>query len=336
VDLHVGAGSRTAVVGPSGSGKTTLLRIIAGFDLPDAGRVTLGETLLADGPNALPAHRRGIGIVTQDGSLFPHLTIAENIGFGLPRGSEGRGARIERLIDMVGLDRTMLKRKPDELSGGQQQRVALARALAREPKLMLLDEPFSALDTGLRAQTRKAVGDLLIAAGITTILVTHDQAEALSFADQVAVMRDGLLQQVGPPRELYLRPRTPMIARFLGDAIILPAVMAAGLADCALGRLAVDDPGRTGPVEIMLRREQVSIAPRPEHAAGLALAEILDVEFGGPFSTVTVRLHTREGAAVAPVGEPLILRGTGPDLLSGGDVVAIAVTGTAHVFSAPA
>jgi len=334
VDLRVASGSRTAVVGPSGSGKTTLLRIIAGFEVPDAGRVTLGETLLADGPNAVPAHRRGIGIVTQDGSLFPHLTIAENIGFGLDRGSEGRAAKIEGLIDMVGLERAMLQRKPDELSGGQQQRVALARALARQPKLMLLDEPFSALDTGLRAQTRKAVGDLLAAAGITTILVTHDQAEALSFADQVAVMRDGLLQQVGTPRELYLRPRDPMTARFLGDAIILPAMIAAGHADCALGRLAVDDADRAGSVEIMLRREQVSIAPRPEHAAGLALADILDVEFGGPFSTVTVRLRDRDGGVAATPAEPIVLRGTGPDLLSAGDVVAVAVTGPAHVFAA--
>src|SRR5262245_32148752 len=211
VDLAIEEGSRTAVVGPSGSGKTTLLRIVAGFDTPDQGRVMMGGQVLADGPKFVAAHQRGIGIVAQDGALFPHLTIAENVGFGLDRRDPQRGTRIAELMDMVGLDRAMLARRPDEISGGQQQRVALARALARRPRLMLLDEPFSALDTSLRASTRKAVADLLGQAGITTILVTHDQAEALSFADQVAVMRDGKLPQVGTPRELYLRPRDAMV-----------------------------------------------------------------------------------------------------------------------------
>ena len=141
----------------------------------------------------MPAHRRGIGVVAQDGALFPHLSVADNIGFGLARDEAGRAERIAELLDMVELDKAILRRRPHELSGGQQQRVALARALARKPRLMLLDEPFSALDTGLRDTMRKAVAELLEAAGITTILVTHDQAEALSFADQVAVMRDGRL-----------------------------------------------------------------------------------------------------------------------------------------------
>jgi iron(III) transport system ATP-binding protein len=161
VDLSVPAGSRTAIVDPSGSGKTTLLRIIAGFEAPDAGSVTLAGENLADGPDTIPAYRRCIGVVMQDGALFPHLSIAGNIGFGLERSSSYRARRIAELMRMVELDVAMLDRRPDELSGGQQQRVALARALAREPRLMLLDEPFSALDAGLRSSTRKMVTNLL-------------------------------------------------------------------------------------------------------------------------------------------------------------------------------
>ena len=343
VDLRVPAGSRTAIVGSSGSGKTTLLRIIAGFEEPDVGQVVLGDELLADGPGAtVPTHRRGIGIVAQDGALFPHLSISDNVGFGLPRAMPGRGGRIAELMAMVGLDAAMLGRKPDELSGGQQQRVALARALACRPRLMLLDEPFSALDTGLRAQTRKAVGDLLSAEGITSILVTHDQAEALSFADQVAVMREGRLEQTGSPRELYLRPKNPMIARFLGDAIVLPALAADGFADCALGRLPVDDRRIAGAVDIMLRCEQVALAAqadggKPAEPAA-ALGDVIDVEFGGTVSTVTIGLRSLPPANVGSAkplgqpGEPLVVRRADLGFLSAGDVVTITVTGQAHVF----
>ena len=206
-------------VGPSGSGKTTLLRIIAGFEAPDAGRVTLGGQVLADGANAVPAHQRGIGFLPQDGALVLHLTVAGNVGFGLPRSTPGRAERIAELMDMVVLDTAMLARRPHELSGGQQQRVALAQ----RPQLILLDEPFLALDTGLCASTHKAVAKLLGSTDITTILVTHDQAEALSFADQVAVMREGRLVQAGRPLDLYLRPNDAANAGFLGDSIVLQA-----------------------------------------------------------------------------------------------------------------
>ncbi|MDQ0467848.1 ABC transporter ATP-binding protein [Labrys wisconsinensis] len=330
VDLTVAAGSRTAVVGPSGSGKTTLLRVVAGFEAPDAGGVTLEGEVLADARGAVPAHRRGIGVVAQDGALFPHLTIAENIGFGLERGDPGRAARIAELMAMVGLETAMLRRRPDELSGGQQQRVALARALARRPRLMLLDEPFSALDTGLRASTRKAVADLLSGAGIATILVTHDQAEALSFADQVAVMREGRLSQVGTPRELYLRPRDAMIAEFLGEAIILPARIAGGWAECALGRVGVDDRELSGAAEIMLRPEQVSLTPVPEGWAADAeptpLGEVVDTDFAGAACTVVVALR---GGGATP---PLLLRRSSLEIPAVGTLVRLAVAGTAHVF----
>jgi iron(III) transport system ATP-binding protein len=327
VDLAVAAGSRTAILGPSGSGKSTLLRIIAGFEAPDAGRVTLDGAVVADGPAATPAHLRGIGLVAQDGALFPHLSIADNIGFGLPRRAPHRADRIAELMAMVELDPAMLRRRPDQLSGGQQQRVALARALARSPRLMLLDEPFSALDTGLRASTRKAVTALLEAAGITTILVTHDQAEALSFADQVAVMRGGRLLQAGPPRELYLRPRDPMIAEFLGDAIILPAQLAEGWADCALGRIGVDDR-RRGPAQIMLRPEQLALAGDRADAPG-ALAEVAEIDFGGSVCSVTVQLPAGPAGA-----QRLLLRRPGLGLPAIGDRVRITVLGEAHVFAA--
>ncbi|MDB5892868.1 MAG: transporter ATP-binding protein [Rhodoferax sp.] len=334
IDLGVAAGSRTAIVGPSGSGKTTLLRIIAGFEFPDAGTVTLGGQRLADGPDAVPAHKRGIGFVPQDGALFPHLNVADNVGFGLARNLPGRAERIAELMDMVALDTAMLQRRPHELSGGQQQRVALARALAQRPRLMLLDEPFSALDTGLRAATRKAVAHLLTSAGITTILVTHDQSEALSFADQVAVMRGGQLVQVGTPMALYLRPRDPATAGFLGDTIVMPAEVASGFADCALGRIAVNQPERRGPAQIMLRPEQLQLSEVPvatvDTAGGTAcFGEVTDIDFGGPVCVVSVRL-----LGAPPASAPLQVRSPGIHVPPVGATVRIAVAGPAHVFEA--
>lgn len=333
VDLLVQPGSRTAIVGPSGSGKTSLLRVIAGFEVPDAGRVTLGGQLLADGPEAVPAHRRGIGYVPQDGALFPHLSVADNVGFGLARNDPQRSQRIAELMDMVSLDAAMLQRRPHELSGGQQQRVALARALALRPRLMLLDEPFSALDTGLRAATRKAVAQLLQSAGITTILVTHDQSEALSFADQVAVMRHGRLAQVGSPTELYLRPVDAATANFLGEAIVLPATLTAGWADCALGRVATHGTHHSGAAHIMLRPEQLQLSPLPAGTVQPALAHggygtVLEVDFCGPVSELSVRLL---GAADLP---PLLVRSSAVQPLALGDTVQISVLGAAHVFTA--
>ena len=333
VSLQVPAGSRTAIVGPSGSGKTTLLRIIAGFEAPDTGRVRLGGQLLADGPLVVPAHQRGIGFVPQEGALFPHLSVADNIGFGLARNTPGRSARISELTQMVALDAAMLTRRPHELSGGQQQRVALARALAKRPRLMLLDEPFSALDTGLRASTRKAVAQVLTAASVTTILVTHDQAEAMSFADQVAVMRAGRLVQVGTPQALYLRPVDPVTADFLGETIVLPAQVAHGRARCALGDIAVDDTQRSGAAQIMLRPEQLVInapdaeSPGPDNQACLGVVE--DVNFGGALCGLSVRLldaAQHGGALLLLVHMPAI------HIPPVGATVRISVSGQAHVF----
>ncbi len=335
VSLRVAAGGRTAIVGASGSGKTTLLRIIAGFEAPDAGRVSLDGTLMADGPRIVPAHQRGIGFVPQEGALFPHLSVADNIGFGLSRNDPGRSQRIAELMDMVALDKSMLARRPHELSGGQQQRVALARALAQKPMLMLLDEPFSALDTGLRASTRKAVAQLLDAAGVTTILVTHDQAEALSFADQVAVMRAGRLVQVGPPQELYLRPADAETALFLGEAIVLPAQLSRGVATCALGTIPAHASLPDGDAQIMLRPEQVRLETLDAAAADATpgcLGMVEDVDFGGALCGVSVRL----AAATHGDGGTLIHVRTGAigALPPAGTTVRVSVLGQAHVFPA--
>ncbi|MBB4230852.1 ABC transporter ATP-binding protein [Rhizobium mongolense] len=322
VTLDVAAGSRTAVVGPSGSGKTTLLRIVAGFERPDEGKVVLNGEVLADGSAALPAHKRGIGIVSQDGALFPHLSVADNIGFGFERRAPDREKRIVELLDMVELDRNMLTRRPHQLSGGQQQRVALARALGRKPRLMLLDEPFSALDTGLREHMRKAVARVLQTADITTILVTHDQAEALSFADQVAVLREGKLIQAGSPQSLYLRPKDRETALFLGDAVMLPAIIRNGFADCALGRVAVEG-SHQGKAEIMLRPEQIRVvADESEPAYG---GRVVEVEFGGATCTVAVSL---EGVALPPI----FIKTSSVALPEPGDRVRLDIAGKAHVF----
>jgi iron(III) transport system ATP-binding protein len=202
-DLRVQAGGRTAIVGPSGSGKTTVLRLIAGFDAPDTGSISLDGELVSNGRGVVvPAHRRRIGYVAQDGALFPHLTVGQNVAFGLARGADRR-TTVNELLELVSLDTELASRRPDQLSGGQQQRVALARALAPRPRLLLLDEPFSALDAELRVGTRDAAARLIREAGVTTILVTHDPDDALAFADQVVVMRDGRCVEVGTPDTVY-------------------------------------------------------------------------------------------------------------------------------------
>ncbi|QOF70115.1 ABC transporter ATP-binding protein [Aminobacter sp. SR38] len=340
IELAVAAGSRTAIVGPSGCGKTTLLRLIAGFEAPDAGSIVLDGTELAGNGDAMPAYRRGIGVVAQDGALFPHLSIADNIGFGMKLDEHARDERIAELAYVVGLDKAILRRRPHQLSGGQQQRVALARAMARKPRLMLLDEPFSALDTGLRASMRKAVAELLEQAGIATILVTHDQAEALSFADQVAVMRDGAFSQVGAPRDLYLRPKDRMIAEFLGDSIIMPArIVGGGIAECAIGHIGADSARPRDVARIMLRPEQVFLEPalRADVAnppPNVVFGEVVEAEFAGSVSTVALRvLNSLDPPDAAVIGNhPLILRRSFVDAPTVGAIVRINVLGKAHVF----
>ncbi len=291
IDLDLQPGTTTAVVGSSGCGKTTLLRLIAGFETPDAGTITLAGRQVASPESAVAPHRRGVGYVAQDGALFPHLTVGQNIAYGLraTARSEAR-ARVGELLETVSLDASYASRRPHQLSGGQQQRVALARALARHPVLMLLDEPFSALDTGLRASTRKAVAGLLTDAGVTTLLVT-------------AVMRDGRFTQVGSPEQVYRQPTDRFTAEFLGDCISLPCTVAAGVADCALGRIPVQRSAADGRATLVLRPEQlvatvVSDSERLDGVGTVTATEflghdlLLTIDPGGDTGPLIVRQHS--------------------------------------------
>ncbi|MBW4240653.1 ABC transporter ATP-binding protein [Enterobacter roggenkampii] len=321
LNLSVAPGSRTAIVGPSGSGKTTLLRILAGFETPDTGRIVMQGRTLFDENRFVPAHQRGIGFVPQEGALFPHLNVADNIAWGLDGTRHEKRQRVEALMEMVSLDRQLATHWPHEISGGQQQRVALARALAQRPSLMLLDEPFSALDTGLRAMTRKATADLLAEAGVASILVTHDQNEALSFATQVAVMRSGRFTQVGTPYEVYTRPVDEETALFLGDALILPAQLTAGYALCALGEVPTDNAHATGQGRVMLRPEQLSVTACASHESPIS---ILDVDFTGHLSTLTLGLAGQH--------EPVTLKTVSQLGWNPGTAVRIDIAGAARVF----
>jgi iron(III) transport system ATP-binding protein len=257
-DLQVRRGELVALLGPSGSGKTTLLRLIAGFETPDGGTVRIGGRAVAgDGVWEEPDRRR-IGMVFQDGALFPHLTVGENLAFGRPR-----PGRAQECLALVGLaDRA--GSYPHELSGGERQRVALARALAVDPEVVLLDEPFAALDEGLRAGLREEVATVLRAAGASALLVTHNQEEALSLADVVAVMRGGRIEQVGAPREIYDRPVSRWVAEFLGDADAVPGSVSGGVVTTELGPFPAS--GVHGAAEVLLRPEQVQIVQDSAHA----------------------------------------------------------------------
>ena len=304
IDLDLQSGTTTAVVGSSGCGKTTLLRLIAGFEAPDAGTITIDGRQVASPESAVAPHRRGVGYVAQDGALFPHLTVGQNIGYGLRGTARGEvRARVSELLETVSLDASYASRRPHQLSGGQQQRVALARALARHPVLMLLDEPFSALDTGLRASTRKAVARLLTNAGVTTLLVTHDQEEAMSIADQVAVMRDGRFTQVGSPQQVYRHPIDRFTAEFLGDCISLPCTVASGVADCALGRIPVQGSTADGPATLVLRPEQLvaTVVSDSERLDGVGTViatdflghdVLLTIDPAGDTAPIIVRQHS--------------------------------------------
>jgi iron(III) transport system ATP-binding protein len=277
VDLEAPTGALVAVLGGSGGGKSTLLRCIAGFHPVEAGTIALGERVVAGPGVDVRPERRRVGLVPQDGSLFGHLSVAGNVGYGLDRTAR-RGPRVAEMLELVGLG-GLGDRMPAELSGGQQQRVALARALAPGPALVLLDEPFTALDAGLRTEVRAQVVAALRAAGATAVLVTHDQQEALATADIVAVLRDGRVVQAGPPREIYDEPADLGVATFVGEAVLLPATVAAGCAATALGRLPVSGPDGVG--QLLVRPEQLHLEP-----ADGGRARVAEVVFHGPDTTV--------------------------------------------------
>ena len=259
-DLTLAAGELVALLGPSGSGKTTALRVLAGLESTDDGRI------LIDGDNVstLPTSRRDMGMVFQSYSLFPHLSAGQNVEFGLRMRrvpAAERRARAAEALALVGLD-THYDRYAHQLSGGQQQRVALARALVTRPRVLLLDEPLSALDAKVRVQLREEIRRIQTELGITTLFVTHDQDEALAVADRVAVMRDGRIEQVGTPEELYTRPASPFIADFVGLSNRLPGVVLHGFAAVHGVALPLVDPSQAdGPVHVFVRPEDLSLVP---------------------------------------------------------------------------
>ena len=225
LSITIEAGTFTAILGPSGCGKTTLLRAIAGLVAPDSGTIRFGKQLVSVSSLVLPPHKRRIGYVPQEAALFPHLSVAQNIAFALDKENytkDRRRAIVNEMLDLIGLAH-FGDRMPSQLSGGQQTRVALARALAIEPKIVLLDEPFSALDAALRNELREEVSTLLKKRETTTLMVTHDREEALVTADMIALMREGKIVQHGAPAEVYFAPATPYAAVSTGDALVLPA-----------------------------------------------------------------------------------------------------------------
>ncbi|MBS1839177.1 MAG: ABC transporter ATP-binding protein [Actinobacteria bacterium] len=346
VDLCVVAGSITAVLGPSGCGKTTLLRAIAGTERLDAGRIRIDGAVVVDAPVAgapvagadhgggrrsirVPPERRRVGLVPQEGALFPHLDVAGNIAFGIRSlGRAARRDRVEELLDLVELS-GCATRRTHELSGGERQRVALARALAPRPDVVLLDEPFSALDATLRAALRDEVASLLRRSATTALLVTHDRTEAMAMADEVAVMRAGRIVQVGRPDELYRRPIDAWTARFLGDVVVLPGRIVGDAVDCALGLLPLGDGigadcGADGSeVTVLLRPEQIV-----RRGDGATVGIVVAVRFLGPDVVVEIRIvgPTHTGCVVccrwsSSEGEPVI-----------GEQVSLAVVGPVRVL----
>jgi iron(III) transport system ATP-binding protein len=301
LDLCVDEGSFISILGPSGSGKTTLLRVIAGFERADNGCVRLRGEIVDDESHYVGAEHRRIGYVPQEGNLFPHLSVERNVSFGLKR-EERRGPRVSELLEMVGLA-GLADRYPHQLSGGQQQRVALARGLAIRPALVLLDEPFSSLDATLRASVRHDVRQILREAGTTAILVTHDQDEALSLADRVAIIRHGHISQFDSPSRLYMRPATPELAHEIGEANFLRGTANDGAVDTMLGRLEIDDPASIAgglangrELLVLVRPEQLVV--RDVGTRDLATARVLDTEFYGHDAVLKLHVDLEGGTTL--------------------------------------
>ena len=329
VSLEVEQQEFVTVLGPSGSGKTTLLRAIAGYLRPATGTVTIAGTIASNERTWLPPERRRIGIVPQEGALFPHLDVAGNIAFGL-RDKKNARARVAEMLEMVDLS-GLEKARPHELSGGQQQRVALARALAPAPSLVLLDEPFSSLDASLRIDVRTEVRRLLADIGTTAILVTHDQEEALSIADRVAVMSSGRIEQVDAPWTVYDDPSTLNVARFIGDLVELPVTeMQGSSAHTAIGWVPIRDhrESESSSRRVVLRPEQLvlvadrGVGPDPQAVPGT----VESIRYHGHDSLTSVRLDD---------GPVVDVRSAGGAGVAVGDPVRVVVTGTARMFADP-
>lgn len=286
--LHVYEGEVLALLGPSGCGKTTTLRLIAGLETPDEGRISLAGQEVSSSHVFVPPERRKLGLVFQDYALFPHLTVAQNIRFGLQKIIGDIDARVQEMLELTRLLQ-LSNRFPHELSGGEQQRTALARCLAPYPHMLLLDEPFSSLDASLRKELRAEVREILRETQITTILVTHDQEEALSMSDRLAVMFHGSVEQVGTPRELYWSPVRQEIALFMGETNLLPGQASGQVVECVLGQLPIQKQTE-GPVQVMLRPETIHVNLGTEGQRG----RVLDIEFYGHDQIISIELDSGE------------------------------------------
>ena len=300
ISLDVPRGSITAVIGPSGQGKTTLLRIIGGFEIPRNGVVRIGERVVNEqGKCLIASERRGVSIVPQEGALFPHLSVGGNVAFGLSqrRGTQAK-QRVAEVLEIVGLA-GMQKMRPHQLSGGMQQRVALARALAPHPELILLDEPFAALDMNLRESVRDETIRTLRAEGATVLWVTHDQEEALANSDQVAVLLDGHIRQVATPSELYAHPSDKQTAEFVGDVVVLNGSTTANsfVVSCALGELALSENATAdGDVHVVVRPEQMQVSSST--TSNSVSGEVVATKFFGHDGLIQARLASTEMVTV--------------------------------------
>ena len=305
-ELDVPPGTMLSLLGPSGCGKTTALRIIAGFERPDGGVVSIADRVVAGNGAWLPPEKRRVGMVFQDHALFPHMTVERNIGYGIEPPDTARLAAVMELVGLVGLE----DRMPHELSGGEQQRVALGRALAPGPGVILLDEPFSSLDATLRGRMRRDVRRILQEAGTTAIFVTHDQEEALSISDVVAVMRRGHVVQAGTPAQLYREPSSPWIAGFVGDGEFVDGTAEVGRVTTPLGTFPQFGDHR-GSVLVMIRPEWIHPVPTSD-----GLAVVADREFYGHDQVITLEF---------PDGRRLTSRTGNSPMLNIGDRVDIGV-----------
>ena len=294
VSFTVHPGEIFALLGPSGCGKTTTLRLIAGFEIADTGRIAMAERTLADSNIHVPPESRGIGFVFQDYALFPHKNVLENVAFGLRKVSkQTRQERAFAVLDMVGLT-NLHSRLPHHLSGGEQQRVALARAIIARPKLLLLDEPFSSLDPGLRQSTREEVRSLLKAEGISAVLVTHAQEEALSFAERLGVMKEGgTLEQIGTPETVYRHPKTAYVADFLGQTNFIRAHIKDGIAETPLGRVKVDG-ANSGSALLSIRPECLKMVASDAQSPTTKSGRVVGQAFKGHDFTYRVKIDEQD------------------------------------------
>ncbi|NUS64141.1 MAG: ABC transporter ATP-binding protein [Saccharothrix sp.] len=299
LDLELAEGELVSLLGPSGCGKTTALRVVAGFETADSGKV------LVDGRDltGVPANKRDMGMVFQAYSLFPNLTVTQNVAFGLRlRKAPDRAGRVAELLELVGLAH-LGKRYPHQLSGGQQQRVALARALAIRPRVLLLDEPLSALDAKVRVALRDEIRRIQTELGMTTLFVTHDQEEALAVSDRVGVMSQGRLEQLDTPAVVYREPASAFVARFVGVTNAVHGIAESGGVRLGAFRLATDAAaGLTGDVEVIVRPEDIAITPHGGQADGALTGTVLTQSFLGPVTRLSVRLDG--GDQVVRVDQP--------------------------------